>query len=274
MGEVSKRSSNLELCRIVCIIFILIHHLIVHGWKPFNALESSLSLSLINALCFIGVNVFVLISGYFQIKFSWHKLLRIYLQCFIYGGIFYLIHLFYDGQSIGFSFIYNTFLCISHAPGWWYIKVYLYLFILAPFINLAINNSSKKQLLFTILGLSIISVYFGFIFQDPVNSDGYNLINFVWLYCIGSYLKLYVNNINFRWYYLCVYISSGIILGSLGFFVKGVPIWTYNNPLLVISSISFFLFFTTLNFESKFINYIALSTLGVYLIQENAYFLK
>lgn len=45
----------------------------------------------------------------------------------------------------------------------------------------------------------------------------------------------------------------------------------YNNPLIVIQSISLFLLFGTYNFKNKIINKISSLTFGVYLIHESYY---
>ena len=46
---------------------------------------------------------------------------------------------------------------------------------------------------------------------------------------------------------------------------------SFGSPILIIQTISYFLFFETLDFKNKFINKISKYTLGVYLIHENIY---
>ena len=45
----------------------------------------------------------------------------------------------------------------------------------------------------------------------------------------------------------------------------------YSNPLVIIQSVAYFSFFTTLNIKSKFINYLSTLMLGIYFIHENNY---
>ena len=72
MKQITKRDSNFELLRIICMVLIVIHHFSVHGGYftetqgtlPFNA-------TLIDLFAMggrLGVNIFVLISGYFLIN--------------------------------------------------------------------------------------------------------------------------------------------------------------------------------------------------------------
>jgi hypothetical protein len=188
------------------------------------------------------------------------------------GGICYFAHLFIDDASLGRSVVYNTLLSISHAPGTWFIKVYIYLFLLSPLVNKALEVCNKKQLHLILLSLTIISVYFGWFWHDEVNPDGFNLINFIWIYCIGYYLH--------HWFevksitpvaYLLIWMVCSIVNAVGAIAMTSYAAWTYNNPLLVIAAIAFFLFFVSFDFSSKIINNIARCTLGVYLIHENAY---
>lgn len=50
-----------------------------------------------------------------------------------------------------------------------------------------------------------------------------------------------------------------------------IPKWgyTYNNPFVIFSAVSFFLLFRTFDIKSTFINQIAKSSLAIYLIHEN-----
>lgn len=112
------RNSNIELMRIIAMLFIISHHFLVHGmniWQ--DSSWDNLTLLSLDSLFFIGVNVFVLISGYCGIRFNWNKLLRLYLLTAIVGGIGYIVHLIIDNASLGSSIIYNTIFSISHAPG-------------------------------------------------------------------------------------------------------------------------------------------------------------
>lgn len=161
-----KRQSNFELCRVVSMFMIVLHHLLVHGLKApygyaFSSGSSSTLYTLLDSFLFVAVNSFILISGFFSINFKPKKFISLYLQCSVYGGIAYLIHILISDANIGKSFIHYTVFSILTNQGWWFIKEYIYLMLLAPFINAGINAISKKQLLQTIIALSVISVYFG-----------------------------------------------------------------------------------------------------------------
>ena len=66
------RNSNIELLRIIAMMFIVIWHISVHAQK--GELPSH---NYIAAITTTGVNLFVLISGYWGIKLKWKSLLNI-----------------------------------------------------------------------------------------------------------------------------------------------------------------------------------------------------
>ncbi len=82
------RKSNIELIRILAMMMIVIWHFIVHGLNQ-NEYGDSILLSpfqySIASFFSIGVNLFILISGYFSIKLSWQGILRLYFLCLFYN---------------------------------------------------------------------------------------------------------------------------------------------------------------------------------------------
>lgn len=70
---------------------------------------------------------------------------------------------------------------------------------------------------------------------------------------------------------LYIYIGCSLVWAALTiakFSGFNIPLWrqtTYNNPFTWSASIAFFLLFTTIEFQSKWINYLAKSALAVYL---------
>ena len=126
----------------------------------------------------------------------------------------------------------------------------------------------------------VITFYFGYLWSGEINSNGYNLMNFMFLYSIGRFIALHTSNVKTeksKWISIVVYVlCSFAIVGIVEFLFhigQQGKIWKfgfyYNNPLVVISAIAFFLFFRNLKIQSKLINRAAVSVLAVYLIHEN-----
>ena len=79
----NKRNSNIEILRILSMLFIIAHHYAVHGFDlsagSFTVNEVTLQILSLGGK--IGVNVFVFITGYFMInsRFDAKKLLKLIL---------------------------------------------------------------------------------------------------------------------------------------------------------------------------------------------------
>lgn len=283
----AERQSNIELLRMLCMLFIVCHHLIVHALPSSPEFVIDLGtewygLQLLNCMCYVAVNVFILISGYFGINIKFRGFIRFYIMLAFYGCVLYHLHLYAIGSHVNRWSIYNTFLPISYSPGLWFVQSYFVLYLLSPILNAAINSLDKSKYQVSILLFTIVILYYGFYRGMEFGNAGYSLSNFVYLYFIGGYLKRYVSDTpKIRIPAISIYFLGSILLWSLTIFAEhsnSSSIWLatvqYNHPILVINSIAFFLFFTTLHFSSKVINFIAPSSLAVYLLHENDYFNK
>ncbi len=95
-----ERQRNINLLRIVSIFFITMHHLTINGIfnldalsngaYPTEILEITFFASMLNAFLVVGVNIFFLISGYFQIKLSIKKIFSLIIY-FLLNAIFIVI---------------------------------------------------------------------------------------------------------------------------------------------------------------------------------------
>lgn len=281
-----ERNSNLELLRIVCMVFIVLHHFLLYSAFPEYGKDvvngSALSLGaaqLLNGFLCVAVNCFVLISGYFGIKFKVKKLFSLYLMCVFYGLIGYLCHLWLGGYHVGRSILNHTLFVFSHGR-WWFINCYLVLFFMAPFLNKAISSLSKKSYLSCLLLFTVLNVYFGFFWgQDHFNQYGYSAAQFVYLYLIGGYIKRFagadfIRKNRQKW--ACGFALLSIIIGLTAIILHRtghscLKAYYYNNPLVLCSSVCFFYVFASLDFKSRFINSLASGVLAAYLIQSNEF---
>ena len=89
-----ERFSNIELLRIFAMLLIIAFHYAFKGGFVYESL--SVNKMIINVLTMfgeLGVNLFVLISGYFMINgtFRWKKVISICLQVYFYNWLSLLI---------------------------------------------------------------------------------------------------------------------------------------------------------------------------------------
>lgn len=117
-------------------LFIICHHWIVFildncGYHvPLGDTKQDYTSVFLNSFFIIGVNCYVLISGYFGIKLSWKPIKKIVGACLFYGALCYFISLAIPPfNSEGFSFL--TLLERMYPGNWWFLMEYIVLILLS-----------------------------------------------------------------------------------------------------------------------------------------------
>lgn len=288
----SVRNSSIELCRIVAMLFIVISHTYTCGMGAWNWSHNGgvifsadiVPQTFIASFFYFGVNIFILISGYFLIKPNIAKFLHLYIAVAFYTLLGLVFHQYQIGGGAQTSIIIQTiFPFAKQGGGYWFVECYLYLFLIAPILNAAIEKLNRKQFLYATLLLGIIDVYFGYLWQRPtIDGTGYCFTHFIFLYCLGRCLKHYQSNINqikhIKTHALIMYMVSAVAIFLMFYFSDSIqPLrfrtHCHSNPFSVIGAVALFVFFTQYNFNIRWINIIATTTFGIYLFQGNRYFI-
>lgn len=272
--ENNNRKSNLELLKVVAIIMILILHYLNGGIggalnKTTNATNNYYIIRYIESFCIIAVNCFVLITGYFMINkksVKANKAINLIIISIFYSLIFYIMSILLKINVFSFNGL-QTSLMVMYSPKW-FIVAYIGLYLLIPYLNkiiLGMNITQyKKFLLIIIIIFSIVPTLFP---KVCYNDGGYGIINFVLLYFIGGYLRLHHKPLKSKIYYLAIYIlctlfTSILVIGN----VWEYKWWNYNTIFNIVSSISLFLLFLKLEFNSRIVNSLATFSLPIYII--------
>ena len=150
----TKRLNNIVFLRIISMYMILVLHYLSFGGFLLEHTGFSISSAIVwflEALSFVAVNCYVLISGYFLVdaKFKFEKIFKICLQTLFYTLIVYITLLLLNKTDISImSFIKN---CLPITSGtYWFATCYILLYILSP------SNISSIELLFNILIVPVI----------------------------------------------------------------------------------------------------------------------
>lgn len=268
------RLSNIELCRIVSIVLVMFIHTTFQsiGWDC-----SSPGILLLAALSIVGVNVFVLITGFFSAEPKKVSLANLLFICFFWMVVKIAIRYAF-GQSVTWQ---NLFFVTKSN---WFIPAYLCLLFFTPVLNAFCNTSNKRVLLGVVLALFFFEVWFDLLPPHPSvllgSQKGYSVLSFIALYLLARYIHLYNVPNWLRKGSFSVYLITSIILTVAALFCIriGHPmtrvIYAYSNPLVILSSVSFFLMFERLPIkENKVINHIAKSSLSVLLAHSAIFFL-
>lgn len=272
------RQSNIELARIFAMLLILCLHINYTTFGTPTSDEPYLLRIIAETLCIVGVNTYVLISGWFGIKPKAKSFISLLYQVFFFSII--CIILSYAVNGI------NLIVCLKNlyigAP-YWFVISYIGLYIVSPILNAFVESTNSIQLGKTILFFGIFQLLYGFFYELAGFKSGYSLMSFCELYLIARFIKIYKTKIqnwsalsNFGMYLLFAFISAFILLyytytdSKYIISIQG-KILSYNSPLVILSSVFFFLTFTKIKFSSKYVNKIAVSCFSVYLLHANEF---
>jgi len=126
-----QRDYNGEIVRLTAIVGICLLHGSSFGNYPCR--------SWINLFyCFL--DAFVVISGWYGIKFSWLKVCRLLV---IAVSCAFLDAILYERMLLGNEFWWRTIVTKSFSH--WYLNCYLVLMLMSPILNLAIDTVAEKK---------------------------------------------------------------------------------------------------------------------------------
>lgn len=261
----AARQTNIEALRLLCMWFVMQMHIVqflhpeVHtGPCVWPALGMNIGL--------ITVNCFVFISGFFRIRLSWRGVLRLWTQCSFFALLMGTVACIWFGAEWGKMLWHGIFSLTDSRL--WFLPCYFGLMLLAPILNKGMEGTEGKAALLSLA----VDVYIGYLHQVEMVSDtGYHLVHFVALYCVGAWLSTR-SRVGKGWHYLILWllvISVETALRYLKFsfpYVAAVYSFRLNSPLIILSSVLFFQWARTWNFQSRWICWAAPSALAVYLV--------
>lgn len=283
---INKRNSNIELLRIICMTLILFHHGVVHSNFNFN---NGITLNNVFLSLFIfggkfGVDVFILISGYFlcKKKFNVEKILKLYGQLAFYIIFILSIVILFFPEELEYRKIID---CLYPFQG--FAVNYLYLYLLSPYVNIFSSNLTKQE--FTKV-LVILTVVLSLLPTFLPRFDGFYLLSWmIYVYLIGSYIRIYYSEFEEYKNKLMIIsfasISLSYVLSGLSFVVlKKTDVGKYlywfdahtfygdSSFFLLLAAVCCFLYFINIDLGySNFINTIAKASFGVLLFHDNPF---
>lgn len=276
IGGGKIRSSNFELLRIVCMLFIVCGHIImVHKYEEMG--DSSWCINQVTRpFCAVAVNVFVLISGYFGIKYNFRKLLSLNWMVTFYSIVFLAISMYLEIHTFSPMIDWMQFLPVV-TKQYWFITIYFVLCIISPYLNLLVEHldvTKYRKMLLLGCGLFVILPTCGFVlnFRSITEDAGYGIVNFIFLYLLGRYLRLYYTPIINKFWYLTGYVIGMASCGMfqmvfselLGFSYDSLI--SYDTLFVFFGALCLFLFFSKIEFKNLLVNNMAKGCLVVYII--------
>lgn len=271
--EKKSRNSNIELLRILCMITIIIHHSFVHSGIAISMVNTNVAiLSVLQSLGKVANNIFILITGYYMVNKEIKKqtIIKIICEILFYSYTILFIYIIFCPEK-EINFIIKSILPITFNSEW-FATSYILLYITIPFINIVINNISKKEfsslIIIFIICFSILPTI------TLLNEYFSNYVWFILLYLLGAYTKIYGNKEFTKYNKYLIVVSSisiiYIIINIACFNMSRLGLLEINSFLILILAYCIFIaFINKKEYSNSIINSIASSTLGIYLIHDN-----
>lgn len=265
------RQSNFELLRIVSMFAILLSHILIHGFagiENFSQSNNYIWHQFINSFLMIHVNLFLLISGFFGIKFKWESLYKLLSKCFFYSVSIYVIWHLYNGTSITIHDFLGRASFIYKKNPWWFVYVYFQLFMISPILNIVIRVINKSQYIKILCLLLFLNCIIGGLLRSDINPNGFTLQHFILMYFIGGYIRKFDLFIKVKSKKLIVgYLCSSLLVFLLA--LLPIHLWIgYVNPFVILGSVIVFVVFKRFSFQSRIINWFSASAFSVYLLHD------
>lgn len=264
-----KRESNIELLRIISMFFILFGHGLQHGFMSLNDINiyEEEIITFLKWTLIWHVNAFLLITGYFGIRFSIRSILSLCINVLFYYIFLCVIIPIYQKEILDIhKIILSPILLIKQGCGWWFIKDYIFLFFI-PSVK-SCQGYNESPICQHCIIYDIFKCNMWIFFKADFNPTGFCIQHFCYMYILGQGIDRFRQQIIKKNIHIS-YLVGCIILAYLTSHLYKSEYWrAYNNPFVIISAILVFLFIIKFKFKNIWINYVAESSLAVYLLTD------
>ena len=282
-SRINNRQSNFELLRVFSMLIIVACHLTTQGIGIYE--QGSFINKVIAAMLYpgglIGVPLFFMLTGYFLIGKKTFSLKKVFLETVFYGWLlaFILLIPYCMDKFLGCNFNYCSSKAILRkvinpvsSSRWWFVTAYTLLILVVPYINQFLEKLNKSGFKFLIFvtwifwysGVSIFGIDIGI---TPA----------FFFFLLGAYFKLYTPKAINKPLYLLLAILLWALMAIPYYFTNidnakikllKTVLDNFSNIFLIpLASWLFFAIFASLKIkQNHFINTVAATTFGIYLI--------
>ena len=226
--------------------------------------------TLFESISIIGVDCFVLISGYYGIRATWKGLVSYVLWCLSASLLVWVAECVWHGHFLGDELW--TAIRIFSATDLWFVPAYLALYLLSPVLNGGWSALTRRRKYLFLAGVIFLNVYLGWWCGGKMNPFGYNVMQLVFVYFIGRLLadeKAVLSRIRPRGWLLLYLLFTACIFGS-AFILNVRMAYAYNAPAVLLSAVSLFMVFAVMRQRHiPWVNWVASSAFMVYLIHKS-----
>lgn len=283
--EDMKRNANIDCLRIVCMMMVVSMH--YFGWGGVNDLPETSQLNFILAsgigvFCRVAVNCFYMISGYFikenseEVSFSQiiKSIVKQYKKIWFYSIFLFWLGYVLSLNSFSWKGLLGALMPIM-SNQWWFMTIFIFLLCLKPYIAKLLVKMTNKELI-----ILMSCIFFFDSVQTTVGVNGFGergagIMHACFMLVVGYAVhRIEVYRVG-KIMALGIYVISCTAAGVFAIIEKKVLMEAdasaiyYNSPLIIVASISFFVFFLNLNCICKWASRIAPYVLAIYLLNDH-----
>ena len=262
-------------------LFIVAGHSVIHGINEISLTVNGMLAIVLTQGSRIGVDIFILITGYFSVgkEVTVKKIKKLYIQIITYSLIITIVMCVLGETSVS-SLIYALLPVVTSR--YWFVTCYVMLILLSPALQIFIKYVDKSTY------QKILIIFFVMWSVCPtlhIGQPGYsNFAWFVYVYLIAAYMRIWKPKIIyklkvFHGVLFLALIELGAIstytLGNNIAFFKENAIYLYsemNTISGITCAVLLFCGFKNMKMKSNYtVNKIAGCMFGVYLFHDNPY---
>lgn len=291
MSSDKRRNYGIDFLRVILMLLIVFAHLYsytgINKSLPFLSLKWMFTWFTFSATV-SAVNCYVIITGYYMSRtcYDLYKIIKLWCKVLFYSVFVSMLLFIFGNLNISFGMVLNAFFPVLRKE-YWFFTMYILLFLFIPFMNVAINNMSKKMhkiMVCIILIFFYIEPLFSVVFYQYDLTKGYGIIIFVTLYIIGAFMARCEDEIIVKKRYsaLLLLVSMGmmflskiilqLIVDRFGLTLGTGLLYHHDSIFVLINAIALFELFKQIEISNpviqKYIRWVSPSVFAVYLIHE------
>ncbi len=285
-----KHEYNIDLLRILAMLFIVILHCLGHGGVLRSVLIDSNKYKivwLLEVFCYSAVNIFGIISGYVSYKEEESRTkisnyIRLWLEVVFYAFIITLCLKYINPDIVTSDDFKKSFFPVTFNT-YWYFTAYTGLFAFMPLINKAIRHLDEQILKKIFLVFILLFSFCGTFANSLTLGEGYSVIWLIILYTIGAIIKkcdigkklkplqslLFIISLNL---FTLIYLIYGKEHDICGLIINNKLFINYTSPTILGVGILNVLLFSKIklnNWMTKLTKFISTSSFAIYLLNEH-----
>ncbi len=275
--EKTIRNSNHELLRIIAMYMIVFIHANMYLDNFCTGGSGVFFNGMVNGICNIGVTCFILISGYYGVRFDVKKLVKMECMMITYSLLeTVVLYMVFPDQMQGAALLEQLVKsCLPFITRkYWFYSCYICLFLLSGYIQKFIEYLRKEEFRrLLILILILFSIMPALFYFELIPDNGKGLGQMLMVYMIGRYIRMYrdcsVDGLIGKRKAFLVFILLWVLNGiSHEFPIQLGGIYHHlckdNSITNIIMAVLLFYFFKELKITSKAINQAAKYVFAVF----------